>query len=128
MIHTVEISRVAPSLSSSMTAKRGKNSITVESNGQDVEVRIASGRDDFAQAFGLLAEKYQARGYDEPGSKLFRFTPYHVLPGTIAVVARAGDRVIATLSLVPDTSLLGLPLESTYPEEVARLRAEGQIG
>jgi N-acyl amino acid synthase FeeM len=125
MTHTVGIARGTP-LSASRPSGRGTGSITIESEGREIEVRLASGRDDFAQAFRLLAEKYQARGYDEPGSKLFRFTPYHVLPGTITVVARAGDRVIATLSMVPDTPFLGLPLESTFPEEIARLRGEGR--
>ena len=102
------------------------NRIEVEGAGRTFEVKIASGSDEFEQAFLLLAQKYQAKGYEDAGAKLFRFTPFHVLPETITVVARDGARVVATLSMVPDTALLGLPMESIYPEEVARLRREGR--
>ena len=89
-------------------------------------MKIASGSEEFEQAFLLLARKYQAKGYENPGAKLFRFTPFHVLPETITVVAMEGARVVATLSLVPDTTLLGLPMESIYPDEVAGFRREGR--
>ena len=100
--------------------------IEVDGIGRTFSVKIASGYDDYEQAFLLLAEKYQARGYEEPGIKLFRFTPFHVLPDTITVVAREGGRVAATLSMVPDTSLLGLPLEAIYSEEIDGLRRRGR--
>ena len=100
--------------------------IEVGGNGRSFEVRIASSPDEYERAFLLLAEKYRAKGYEQAGAKLFRFTPFHVLPETITVVALDGGRVAATLSMVPDTSLLGLPMESIYPEEVARLRREGR--
>ncbi len=100
--------------------------IEVEGIGRTFEVTIASGCDEYEQAFLLLAEKYRARGYEASGVKLFRFTPFHVLPETITVVAKHGGRVVATLSMVPDSDLLGLPLEAIYPEEVARLRGEGR--
>src|SRR3954449_1606331 len=103
-------------------ARRIGNSVEV--GGRSFEVKIASGSDEFEQAFLLLAQKYQAKGYESSGAKLFRFTPYHVLPETVTVVAMEGARVVATLSMVPDTALLGLPLESIYPEEVAAFRRE----
>ncbi|WP_435006759.1 N-acyl amino acid synthase FeeM domain-containing protein [Tundrisphaera lichenicola] len=105
-------------------ARRGV--INVEGTARNIEVMIASGFDDFEQAYLLLARKYRARGYEDVGSKLFRFTPFHVLPGTITVIARDRDQVVATLSMVPDTCLLGLPMESVYPEDLARFRAEGR--
>jgi hypothetical protein len=49
-----------------------------------------------------------------------------VLPETTTFVAKSGPEVVATLSLVPDTALLGLPLECIYGPEVARLRQEGR--
>jgi hypothetical protein len=93
---------------------------------RSIEVKLASEQDEWEQAFELLAANYRARGYEAPGAKPFRFTPYHVLPDTILIVAKHDDRVAATLSLVPDTSLLGLPLESIYAVEVAKLRREGR--
>ena len=41
-------------------------------------------------------------------------------------MARDAGRVVATLSLVPDTTLLGLPMEAIYGEEIAGLRRQGR--
>lgn len=101
-------------------------SILVPGLARRIEVKIAATRDEFEQAFRLLARRYQGRGYEEPSPKLFRFTPYHVLPETVTFVAKHGAAVVATLSLVPDTALLGLPLEGIFGPEVALLRREGR--
>ena len=90
-----------------------------------IRVQIAADRGDFEQAYRLLAVNYQARGYEAPSQQPFRFTPHHILPGTITVVAKRRDRVVATMSQVPDTSLLGLPMESIYGWEIHQLRSQG---
>jgi hypothetical protein len=101
-------------------------SIVVSGPARDLEVKVAATRDEFEQAFRLLARQYQARGYEGPSPKLFRFTPYHALPDTATFVAKHDAAVVATLSLVPDTAVMGLPLEEIYGPEVARLRGEGR--
>ena len=101
-------------------------SILVPGGGRPIRVKIASDRDEFEQAFRLVAARYRARGYDTAGAAPFRFTPFHALPGTVTFVAKDGDRVVATLSLVPDNQTLGLPMESIYGSEVEDLRAEGR--
>ena len=101
-------------------------SILVAGPSRTLEVKIAATRDEFEQAFRMLACQYRTRGYESPSPKLFRFTPYHVLPDTTTFVAKHGATVVATLSLVPDTALLGLPLEGIYGPEVAHLRREGR--
>ena len=83
-------------------------------------------RAELEQAFELLATHYKARGYDCPGATPYRFTPYHVLPDTITLVALRESRVSATMSLVPDTSLLGLPMEHVYGTEISDLRRQGR--
>lgn len=93
--------------------------------GRDVRVKIASTRDEWEQAFQLVTAKYQARGYEEAGTNL-RFTSYHALPDTVVLVAKAGGFVTATFTLVPDSRLLGLPLENLYPAEVRELRRAGR--
>jgi hypothetical protein len=92
---------------------------------RDIQVKIASERTEFEQAFALLAANYRARGYETPSDKPFRFTPFHALPGTVTLVALHHDQVVATLSLVPDSPRLGLPMESIYGPEVAQLRKDG---
>lgn len=101
-------------------------SIPVPGLGRAIEVKIASSRREFAQAFRLLSANYQARGYEEPSTKPFRFTPYHALPETLTVVAVEARRVVATLSLVPDSASLPLPMEGLYAAEVAALRQSGR--
>jgi hypothetical protein len=96
------------------------------SDGRRIRVRIAAEREVREQAFRLLAVNYQARGYERPNSRPFRFTPHHVLPDTVTLVAEREGHVVATMSLVPDTGLLGLPMESIYGPEVAAMRAEGR--
>ena len=93
---------------------------------RDVHVKIASVRAEWTQAFALVAASYRARGYQCANSKAFRFTPYHALPDTVTFVAKHGDAVIATLSLVFDNTLLGLPMASIYGTEIDRLRAAGR--
>jgi hypothetical protein len=92
---------------------------------REIRVKIATERGEFEQAYELLAANYRARGYEAPGDKPYRFTPYHALPGTVTLVALNQERVVATLTLVPDTKILGLPMESIYGPEVAQLRSAG---
>lgn len=100
--------------------------IVVPNRGRPIRVGLARERGDYQQAFRLLAVNYQARGYDDPDAHPYRFTPYHLLPDTATFVARDAGRVVATMSLVPDTRLLGLPMESIFGAEVAALRGAGR--
>jgi len=101
-------------------------SIEVSGLSRSIQVKLASERDEFEQAFRLVADRYKSRGYEAADAGAYRFTPYHALPGTVTFVAKDGDRVVATLSLVPDNDTLGLPMESIYTDEVERLRDEGR--
>jgi hypothetical protein len=100
--------------------------LVIPSAGGDIHVKIAEGRGEHAQAFELLAESYRARGYEVCCDKPYRFTSFHVLPDTINLIAERQGRVCATMSVVPDTRLLGLPMESIYGPEIAALRRQGR--
>ena len=106
--------------------ENAETSFSVPGITREIRVKIATEQGEFEQAFALLAENYRARGYEAPGDKPYRFTPYHALPGTVTVVAKHGEKVVATLSLVPDTDVLDLPMESIYGDEIAQLRREGR--
>jgi hypothetical protein len=93
--------------------------------GRGIEVKIASTPDEWRQTFQLVADNYQACGYEEGASK-YRFTSFHILPDTVVLVAKEKDRVVGTLSVVPDNILLGLPLEKICPDEVTQLREAGR--
>jgi hypothetical protein len=99
--------------------------IPVPNVARDIVVKVAARRAEFEAAYRLVATNYRASGYEPHDSKPIRFTPYHALPDTITFVAKHHRRVLATLSLVPDNHLLGLPLEEIFPEEIAALRQGG---
>jgi N-acyl amino acid synthase FeeM len=105
---------------------RGPASIEVPGITRKIRVKIASSREEFAEAFRLLATNYRACGYEQQSTGYFRFTPYHVLPNTVILVAKHEDRVVATLSVVPDTELCGLPMEAVYRAEIESLRQQGR--
>ena len=99
--------------------------IPVANVAREIVVKVATDPAEFEEAYRLVAANYQASGYEPPGAKPIRFTPYHALPDTTTYVAKHEGRVLATFSLVPDNHLLGLPMESIYPEEIAALRQGG---
>ena len=106
--------------------RRGPASIEVPGITRKIRVKIASEREELEDAFRLLATNYRACGYEGQSTGLLRFTPFHVLPSTVTLVAKHEDRVVATLSVVPDTELCGLPMESVYGAEIDGLRREGR--
>jgi hypothetical protein len=93
---------------------------------EEIEVEMASDLPTWEEALELVAENYRKRGYEDPDARGLRFTPYHALPDTAVFVARKAGEVVATLSLVMDNSLLGLPLECIFAPEVHALRQEGR--
>lgn len=102
-------------------------SVMVPGLSRPIQVKIASDRDEFEQAFRLVSHRYRSRGYVDADGGTYRFTPHHALPGTVTFVAHDDDRVVATLSMVPDNATLGLPMESLYGDEVKRLRDAGKV-
>ena len=92
---------------------------------RDIEVKIASDLDELEEAFQLVAANYRARGYEVASTKPLRFTPYHALPDTRTLVAKHDGHIVATFSIVLDNTLLGLPMESIYGEEITALRNKG---
>jgi hypothetical protein len=99
--------------------------VRVPGIGRDIEVKIASERDELEEAFQLVAANYRSRGYEAASTKPLRFTPYHALPDTQTLVAKHAGNVVATFSVVLDNTLLGLPMESLYGAEIAALRDKG---
>jgi hypothetical protein len=101
-------------------------SIPVKGVSRPIEVKFASTESEWEQAFALAAARYSASGYESPGANRLRFAPHHALPDTVTLVAKHEGEVAATLSIVMDNRFLGLPMEETYPDEIAGLRREGR--
>lgn len=76
-------------------------------------------------ALRLVHQRYAAARLIEPSQLKLRVTPHHLSSSTTIFVGVVGKSVWCTVSLVGD-SRLGLPLESIYSGEVARLRNQGR--
>lgn len=115
-------SRLTPSI---LPIVREPQAIPVPGISRSIEVKFASTESEWEQAFELAAANYQARGYETPGVNRLRFTPYHALPDTFTLVAKDKSKVVATFSIVIDNSMMGLPMEDIYPNEIGGLREKG---
>ncbi|HYW78174.1 MAG TPA: long-chain N-acyl amino acid synthase [Thermoguttaceae bacterium] len=89
-----------------------------------LDCKIASSRDQWEAALGLVYRAYVRSGLIEANRHQMRVTPYHSLPTTEVLIAADQEEVVCTLSIVGD-GLLGLPMESIYPEQVALRRRQG---
>ncbi len=90
-----------------------------------VHVRPAASRVELQQAYHLVYVSYLQRGYIDHNPSEMRFTPYNLLPRSATFVSMLADRVIATVSVVPD-SPCGLPMDQIYRPELDRLRRKGR--
>lgn len=90
-----------------------------------IEFGLATVPDAFDGAFRLVHDQYVARGYIAPQASGRRLVIHNILPATKVFVARGEERVVGTVTLIPD-SPIGLPMEEIYRREVADLRDRGR--
>lgn len=88
------------------------------------ECKVASSRDEWEAALGLVYQAYLRSGLIETNRHQMRVTPYHSLPTTEVLIATDQDEVLCSLSVVGDGEL-GLPMEAIYPEQVVARRRQG---
>lgn len=87
----------------------------------NVEIRIPESLAEYDAASQLLFNTYTDAGLiAQPGVRV-RMNAFLALPASVRFVAIEHGEVVGTLSLVPD-SMLGLPMEKSYPDEVRTLR------
>jgi hypothetical protein len=93
---------------------------------QKIQYHIARTKKELEEAFALVYKEYAQRGYipKHYKSKL-RLSLFNALPTTTTFVAKQGRRVVATVTLIPD-SPLGIPMDKIYKREVDRLRRKGR--
>jgi len=86
---------------------------------------VARKRSELEQAFSLVYAEYVAKKYipQHYKSKL-RISLYNCLPSTTTFVAKDGGKVVATVTLIPD-SLLGIPMDKIYKKELDAFRKRG---
>jgi hypothetical protein len=95
-----------------------------ETSTERFAVRVARTREEYEDAFGLVKAAYVYLGIDALGSCELRLTEQHLLPEATVLVCYERDEIVGTMTVTLD-SPAALPLDATYPEELATLRRRG---
>ncbi len=86
--------------------------------------RIAATFEERREALRLLHDNYVRAGLSHPAEHQLRVLPHHLLATSTIFIAVQNSDVVRTATLVADGEL-GLPMESTFPEEVRKRRESG---
>lgn len=96
-----------------------------EKNSPHILCRPASSEKDLEKAYGLVYREYLARGYCEENPLGMHYNVFSILPDSRTFLLEKDDMLLGTISLAID-SPCGLPMESLFPEEIAKLRKSGR--
>lgn len=92
----------------------------------EVQYHVARTKDELRQAFSLVYKEYFHKGYIPKHYKsTLRLSIYNGLPSTTTFIAKQGKKIIATVTLIPDSGL-GIPMDKIYQKEVDRHRYGGR--
>jgi hypothetical protein len=91
---------------------------------EEIQIYPAQDCSDVKSALSLIHETYAGQGKIQPNPVRLHVTKHNAQPASLIFVARRSDRVVGTMSLVPD-SPLGLPADSMQRERLDSLRAQG---
>jgi hypothetical protein len=93
---------------------------------ENIQVQVATDKEDFERAFQLLHDCYVKSGLMDPHPSGLRCNSYSFLPNTAIIVLKLNHRVIGTVSLIRD-STMGLPSDEKYKDENDKLRTNGKV-
>jgi len=93
---------------------------------KELVIKYATTRDEFEAAFRLVHDLYAMCGFVEPHESGIRARVFEALLSTAVIVAKLGERVIATISVIVDSEF-GLPMEEAYAGELAALRDQARV-
>lgn len=110
-----------PSWSKSLLYRRMINFDIAGLNG--LTCTIATSKEDLSAAFRLLHDNYVSAGFMDPHPSGMRLTKYHTLPSTTTIVAKIGEEVVGTVSLVRN-GLFGSPVEQIFDLSLYREQGE----
>jgi len=77
---------------------------------KNIHLKIARNKSELEQAYAILHDSYVAQGYMEPHISEIRVTYYNALPQTSTIVAMIEDKVVGTITVINNDSLI-LPIE-----------------
>jgi hypothetical protein len=79
----------------------------------ELTFKLAESTQELEEAFRILHEAYVSSGFMKRQESGMRVTVYHALPTTSTLIAKLGDKVVGTVSLIRD-SALELPLQKIF--------------
>ena len=82
--------------------------------------------EDLRKAYKLVHDVYLGTGFIEPEPTGMRLRIFEMTPDMATFVAKVDGRVVGVLSVLDDTSELGLPSDSAFKDELDPLRAAGK--
>lgn len=98
--------------------------VVVAAQPRKLEISLARSVSDLMGSFKILYDAYVRVGLVNENPHQVRLTPFHLLPSTEVIVAKLGEIVTSTITMVPDSDA-GLPMDNMYGEELDRLRKSG---
>ncbi len=111
--------RISQRLKSSL---QQEDSIRRTSSMAEIDVRLASKADEYADAFRIAYQVYYPLGYTSYAPSGMRMTPYQFRPENIVLVAYYAGQAVACLSLFEDRAQ-GLPSDNGWRADLNQLRA-----
>lgn len=89
----------------------------------NIVTKLCENRCEREQAFRLTYDVYLRAGLTTPLLSEMRVLRHHLLDETSIIIAKYGESVISTLTLIKDTAF-GLPLESLFADEIETMRLD----
>ena len=90
-----------------------------------INFRVARTKEELEDAAALVHREYAKKGYTKKSNSRLRLAIYNAHPNTTTFIAKAGNEVIATATVIPD-SPLGLPMDEVYRDELNQMRKENK--
>lgn len=95
-------------------------------SGTGFRIRAAATREEREAAYCFVQKTYEQKGFSSSDEPPLRIKLQYALPGALTLLAHDNeDRVIGTLTIVPDSEL-GLPMSESFGADLAKLRAAGK--
>lgn len=91
-----------------------------------VTIEQAVTAEELWQAYALVHDVFVCQNYILPQQGGVRLRAYEAVPEMATFVAKADGRVVAVMSVVPDSPELGLPSDKAFHHELELLRASGR--
>lgn len=89
-------------------------------------IKQAGTVEELHEAYALVHDVFVSQNYILPQPGGLRIRPFEALPEMATFVAKRDGRVVAVMSVVPDSQDLGLPSDKAFKPELDELRRQGR--